>query len=478
MSKSYYPAGKIVSGRGEGDCVYCFNDADPIRLKFDELEFVEFVFSDPKVYGSDGSYLWSGPSELESYYEKNSKLTFTPQTVARIDILASTTTGPSAANFVKGTLIAGPVVGAAAAMATVGSAHTVKITWKDNDGSKESIITFTSNNGFQTFIGKLGSLMNQPNEATPAPSSPVISSADEILKFKKLMDEGIITPEEFEAKKKQLLGIENTVVISSEADIAKQNSDNSNENASWLLEGLSTTNIGGIKVSPEDGAEIIDFLWNLPDDIKMRGGRQELAVSKLVHCAGVGQYAAKKAVEACMADIARIKAKKAADARKKNAEKIAERTEERREAKEEAKQRFDAYWEAHSDERKELEAEQMALKEQINNLNASLNEQDAVLKKDIAAIPGKGEIDNLDARIKKLSDDIAALGMFKGKEKMVLQGQIVQAEVDKKAIQEKMSAARADLEANFSAIKRDTLRKISQLKIRVQSINTELTKER
>lgn len=33
------------------------------------------------------------------------------------------------------------------------------------------------------------------------------SEADEILKFKKLLDDGIITQEEFEAKKKQLLGI-------------------------------------------------------------------------------------------------------------------------------------------------------------------------------------------------------------------------------------------------------------------------------
>lgn len=39
---------------------------------------------------------------------------------------------------------------------------------------------------------------------TPAPA---FSSADEILKFKNLMDQGIITPAEFEAKKKQLLGL-------------------------------------------------------------------------------------------------------------------------------------------------------------------------------------------------------------------------------------------------------------------------------
>ena len=33
------------------------------------------------------------------------------------------------------------------------------------------------------------------------------SSADEIKKFKELLDSGIITQEEFDAKKKQLLGL-------------------------------------------------------------------------------------------------------------------------------------------------------------------------------------------------------------------------------------------------------------------------------
>lgn len=38
-------------------------------------------------------------------------------------------------------------------------------------------------------------------------SVSVSSSADEILKFKKLLDDGIITQEEFDAKKRQLLGL-------------------------------------------------------------------------------------------------------------------------------------------------------------------------------------------------------------------------------------------------------------------------------
>lgn len=41
-----------------------------------------------------------------------------------------------------------------------------------------------------------------------APSTNTgISEADEILKYKQLLDDGAITQEEYEAKKKQLLGI-------------------------------------------------------------------------------------------------------------------------------------------------------------------------------------------------------------------------------------------------------------------------------
>ena len=40
---------------------------------------------------------------------------------------------------------------------------------------------------------------------TKSDSPHVVSSADEILKFKNLLDDGVITQEEFEEKKKQLL---------------------------------------------------------------------------------------------------------------------------------------------------------------------------------------------------------------------------------------------------------------------------------
>ena len=38
-------------------------------------------------------------------------------------------------------------------------------------------------------------------------SAPAVSAADELKKFKELLDAGVITQEEFDAKKKQLLGL-------------------------------------------------------------------------------------------------------------------------------------------------------------------------------------------------------------------------------------------------------------------------------
>ena len=45
--------------------------------------------------------------------------------------------------------------------------------------------------------------------ATPAPAAPasVSEAADDLLKLKELLDAGILTQEEFDAKKKQLLGL-------------------------------------------------------------------------------------------------------------------------------------------------------------------------------------------------------------------------------------------------------------------------------
>ena len=72
--------------------------------------------------------------------------------------------------------------------------------------TKTSSITYTIEmESAQNVLSKLSTIckeMEQKKEQIPS-----FSVADEILKFKNLMDQGIITKEEFEAKKKQLLAL-------------------------------------------------------------------------------------------------------------------------------------------------------------------------------------------------------------------------------------------------------------------------------
>ena len=52
-----------------------------------------------------------------------------------------------------------------------------------------------------------GLLLERQNNKTETPSVKFDSTADELKKFKELLDNGVITQEEFDAKKKQLLGL-------------------------------------------------------------------------------------------------------------------------------------------------------------------------------------------------------------------------------------------------------------------------------
>ena len=49
--------------------------------------------------------------------------------------------------------------------------------------------------------------LSQQQPATVAPATPPQDAADELKKYKELLDSGVITQEEFDQKKKQLLGL-------------------------------------------------------------------------------------------------------------------------------------------------------------------------------------------------------------------------------------------------------------------------------
>lgn len=75
-----------------------------------------------------------------------------------------------------------------------------------NAASNENTVMFSrsANDKFKEISDFINAQLSKPQQNTVVQQS---SDADELLKFKNLMDNGIISAEEFEAKKKQLLGL-------------------------------------------------------------------------------------------------------------------------------------------------------------------------------------------------------------------------------------------------------------------------------
>ncbi|MBE7089996.1 MAG: SHOCT domain-containing protein [Clostridiales bacterium] len=80
---------------------------------------------------------------------------------------------------------------------------------KDNFNSEGSV-TFSNTNVPNEFAREVATFIeNKAHEAKKPQvvATTSVSSADELLKYKSLLDQGIITQEEFNAKKKELLGL-------------------------------------------------------------------------------------------------------------------------------------------------------------------------------------------------------------------------------------------------------------------------------
>ena len=124
--------------------------------------------------------------------------------------------------------------------------------------------------------------------------------------------------------------------------------------------------------------------------------------------------------------------------------------------KEAARKRFDEYWEEHAEEKKKLESEKNVLENQIRALKVQLDE-----------IPGLTEKANIEQRIKLWTAEKDSLGLFKGKEKKILQEKIDDAN---KALQ--------NVSSNIDSAKKEIDSKIAVVQQRINAINSELCKER
>lgn len=71
-------------------------------------------------------------------------------------------------------------------------------TWESNDlnGTMEEVYQY---------VKRRVDKAKNPGASAPAAAAPALSVADELLKFKQLLDMGVLTQEEFDAKKKELL---------------------------------------------------------------------------------------------------------------------------------------------------------------------------------------------------------------------------------------------------------------------------------
>lgn len=114
------------------------------------------------------------------------------------------------------------------------------------------------------------------------------------------------------------------------------------------------------------------------------------------------------------------------------------------------------YWEQHADEKRSLEDEKVSLLDQIEEL-----------EKRKVTNPQFESKDNIENRIASLKTDQSALGLFKGKEKKVLQEKIEAAQNELK-----------ELTKNIKAFEEQCNVQITSLQVRVDEINSELTKSR
>ena len=74
-------------------------------------------------------------------------------------------------------------------------------------GSSSGKISFCYIKNATEIHAELSKMLNSRQKNTANAPTPISSDADELAKYKKLFDEGVINEEEFAAKKKQILGI-------------------------------------------------------------------------------------------------------------------------------------------------------------------------------------------------------------------------------------------------------------------------------
>ena len=152
--------------------------------------------------------------------------------------------------------------------------------------------------------------------------------------------------------------------------------------------------------------------------------------------------------------------------------------EKERKEKEAAKKRFDDYWNEHSDHKATLLKEKENLNAQLSEMINDHNKKNSELQKKLRAATDDTEIKNIDAQIKDFSTRLASLGIFKGKEKKALQGQIDMARRRKNTLSDVIATAKNNIQFQIDNENQEYERKIRPIRSNINVIDYELTRPR
>lgn len=160
---------------------------------------------------------------------------------------------------------------------------------------------------------------------------------------------------------------------------------------------------------------------------------------------------------------------------------------EKRKAEEEKKARIKAYWDAHQDEKKQLDSELAELKQKVSQIEkelADLKAQIAPLENEAKGkVPSEEETEKLTKEIDSLKQRKAGLGLFAGKEKRQIDEQVAALEgrvsALKSKIAEEKKARTAEIDSKIKPLK-DQVDELDKKKAaaekRIKDIEAELTK--
>ena len=128
--------------------------------------------------------------------------------VTNYEILDSTSTKSASSAILRGAIgatLLGPVGLLAGLSAKNKNIKLIALKFKDG----QECVVDVDDKVYKAILKTLTGIKStfDEDETKPLENKPEISTADEILKFKNLMDQGIISEEEFQAKKKQLLNL-------------------------------------------------------------------------------------------------------------------------------------------------------------------------------------------------------------------------------------------------------------------------------